>query len=219
MMTSIRFLGLLLYFMVTLQLPMHAQTPLSATKPNSWEQSASWQEFSHYDGRFSVVSPGPFTEKIDSVRTALGVLAYHSFFFQPSAENADNAVYMVSYCDYPEGSVHSDSIGLVQDFFDATQESAALSVRGDVRYSDSVALYNYPGRIWRIDYRDGRASIRTRAYVVANRYYAIQTVCKKELGLNPSSDRFLDSFRLTSTHTSSASQPGSKAKRRKRRRL
>ncbi len=213
-MLSIRSSGLIVAVLLG-RVAASAQTPLSTAKPSSWEQTVDWQEFSSYDGRFNVYGPGPFTEKIDSVRTPLGVLAYHSFFFQPANEQADNAVYMVSYCDYPAEAVHSDSLGLVLDFFDATQESAALSVRGDVRYSDSIAINNYPGRIWRIDYRDGRASIRTRAYVVANRYYAIQTVCKKELGLNPSSDRFLDSLRLSSTTPSKGQTTSRKRKRRR----
>lgn len=194
-----------------------AQSPVMVAKPQSWEQTIGWQEFSHYDGRFSVTTPGPMTTKVDSVKTPLGTLAYHAFFFQPANDNADNAVYMVSYCDYPEGSVHSDSSALVQDLFDATQESAAMSVNGELRYADALNVAGYPGRIWRIDYRDGRASIHTRAFVAANRYYAIQTVCKRDLALNPSSDRFLESFRLLGRPDVSGSELHGRRKNRRNR--
>jgi hypothetical protein len=195
-----------------------AQSPVVVAKPQSWEQTAAWQEFNDYNGRFSITTPGPMTAKVDSVKTPLGTLAYHAFFFQPANDNADNAVYMVSYCDYPEGSVHSDSLGLVQDLFDATQESAAMSVNGEVRYADALNAAGYPGRIWRIDYRDGRASIHTRAFVVANRYYAVQTVCKRDMALNPSSDRFLESFRLLGRPGEADSSVGKEPLRRRKNR-
>lgn len=159
-------------------------------------ESKSWREFNSYDGHFSILSPGEMTQKIDSIQTPIGTLAYHVFFFQTNQQNADNVLYMLSYCDYPEGAIHSDSTELLKDFFDATVESAAKAVKGELMYERNAKYKDYPGKIWRIDYLDGKALIKTKAYVIGRRYYTIQTITRKDRSLNFSSDKFLDSFKL-----------------------
>ena len=157
---------------------------------------SQWETYLSYDGRFSVAVPGILQEKIDSVQTDLGKMAYHTFFLQQETETADNHVYMVNYCDYPEGIVFADSSGLVADFFRHTMEAAAESVNGEVLYSSDLELNGYPGKLWRIDYLDGNAVIKTKAYLIENRYYAIQTISGKDKNLNLSTERFFDSFKL-----------------------
>ena len=78
--------------------------------------------------------------KTDTIETAIGKLAYHSFFFEDAGQSTENAVYLLSYCDYPEGSLHHDSIALVAEFFDATVEESAFSVAGDVAWSNDIRL-------------------------------------------------------------------------------
>jgi len=175
-----------------------------------WSQTfSSWVPTNSYDGRFQLLSPGLMLEKTDSIETPLGKLAYRVHFFQPEDKTADNLLYMVSWCDYPEGSLHADSTEMLEEFFDATMESAAFSVKGSVVYSDVYKMEEYPGRIWRIDYLDGNAIIKTRAFVVGSRYYALQTVSRKERHLNILGEKFFDSFRLieSSKQKNSLSKP------------
>ena len=156
-----------------------------------------WQEFKSYEGRFSVLAPGAFQQQVDSIETPVGRLAYHVFFYQPETkDSADNLIYMISYCDYPPFSLDADSTDLLNEFFEATIESAVESVDGELAYASDRPYFRYPGRIWRINYLDGQALIKTRALVAGNRYYALQTATVKNRSLNPASDRFLDSFRL-----------------------
>ena len=140
--------------------------------------------------------PGPVELKVDSINTDIGKLAYYTFIYQPEDQKADNLLYLISYCDYPEYTVHSDSAELVAEFFDATIETAVSSVKGELLYDNELFLKNYPGRIWRIDYLEGRAVIKNRAFVVKNRFYSLRTIALKEKNLNPSSDRFFESFHL-----------------------
>jgi len=157
----------------------------------------NWAEFKSFEGQFRVVAPGEMTEKVDSIETELGKLAYHAFVYQPEdEEKADNLIYMITYVDYPENSVHSDSTELVTEFFETTIESAAEAVKGNLIYSSETTLQEYPGRLWRIEYLEDRAVIKTRAFVAKNRYYSIQTISLKERALNTSSDKFFDSFRI-----------------------
>jgi len=159
-------------------------------------ESKNWREFNDYDGRFSILTPGEMVEKVDSVETPIGTLAYHTFYFQTEDKNADNVLYMLSYCDYPRGTVHSDSTELINQLFETTLEAAQASVDGELMYERNVKHQGYPGKIWRINYLDGGALIKTKAYVIKNRYYTLQTITHKNRSLNRSSDKFLDSFKL-----------------------
>lgn len=163
-------------------------------------ESKNWREFNSYDGNFSILSPGAMVEKVDSVTTPIGKLAYHTFFFQTEQQNADNVVYMISYCDYPPGTIHSDSTELLEEFFAATLEAAQESVDGELVYERSAKHKGYPGKIWRINYLEGQALIKTHAFVVQNRYYTLQTVTRKSRSINLSSEKFLDSFKLLSNY-------------------
>jgi hypothetical protein len=156
-----------------------------------------WSEYKSFDGKFLVMSPGgKMIEKLDTAKTPMGPIAYHLYYNQPDFDGAENYFYMVSYCDYPEGSVHSDSTELVQQLFTETIKEAAFSIAGKVLYQDDIKFLGYPGKLWRIDYGRGKYTIKTRAYVIGNRFYTIQTVMSRLMSLNPLSDRFLDSFKL-----------------------
>lgn len=158
-------------------------------------QTGTWETFKSFEGRFSIKLPGEVTERVDSIATPVGKLAYYTFFHQPEDEAADNLMYMISYCDYPEGSLQGDS-SLLSEFFSATLDAAISAVRGELRYDAERDYFNTPGRFWRIDYLDGKAAIKTWALVQDDRYYALQAITVKQRSLSPASDRFFDSFRL-----------------------
>lgn len=160
------------------------------------KQEEIWQETISYSGRFRVRTPGYMTEKVDTLKTSLGLQTYHTFFYQSPDKRSDNLFYMVSYCDYPEGSIHSDSTALLEEFFEVSAEEAAFSITGDLLYSEPQDWTGYPGRIWRVAYLKGEALIKTRAFLVENRYYTIQTIMLKDKSLNPSADEFFNSFYL-----------------------
>ncbi len=162
-------------------------------------QSAAWEEFKSYEGRFRVLAPGPMQHRVDSLETPVGKLAHHTFFYQPpktEESTADNLLYLLTYCDYPENTVHSDSAELLEEFFAVTIEEAVKSVKGELAYASPQDYFGYPGRVWRIDYIKGQAVIKSRAVVVGSRYYSLQTAMARERSLNPSANRFLDSLRL-----------------------
>ena len=155
-----------------------------------------WQEFKSLEGAFRVIVPGEMKEKTNTIQTTIGTLEYHTFIYQDEDKDADNVLYMVSYCDYPNNTIHSDSLELINDFFKNTIESSVQSIDGELAYSTAVKLYEYPGRLWRINYNGAQATIKTKAFMVKQRYYAIQAVTYRDKSLNPSMDRFLDSFQL-----------------------
>ncbi len=153
-----------------------------------------WEKFTVKEGRFSVMVPGEMEEKIRHLETKIGTLSYHSFVYQSKEKDADNLVYIVSYCDYPEHTVHADSTELLVDFFDATIESSVESVDGELAYTSDNFMGGYPAKLWRVNYNENAASIKSKACMVGNRYYTVQTVTLIGKGRNRSIEKFMDSF-------------------------
>ncbi len=165
-----------------------------------WGQSGEpdhWEKFVFIDGGFELRSPGPLAEQVDTVETALGPLAFHRLFFQTQdAEESDNLVYEVSWVQYPEGVFPPDSTALIDDFFQETIAEAVKAVRGELGYATPIILQRYPGYLWRINYLNEKAIIKTKAFLKRDTYIAISGVAFRHKSLNASLDRFLDSFRF-----------------------
>lgn len=182
-----------LFFCLNAVQAQEEEEPLDPRK--SWELTeAKWEEIRDYDGRFRVISPATFREKRDTIDTPLGELVYHTLFVAPESDKAENEVYMISYVDYPEGALPADSTDLINALLDETQEAAVASVRGEMMFSQEGFQQSFPYRYWRIDYLNGRGSIRTKAIVADDRIYTVQTVTQRSYGINHSTDRFIDSF-------------------------
>ncbi len=155
-----------------------------------------WEAFKNFDGRFELRVPGEMELKVDTLETAVGELAYHTFYLQSADDHQGVLLFMLSYCDYPPGGMHSDSLALLPDFFSTTIDASAESVKGEVLYQDSISMGDFPGRFWRTDYLEGAATIKTKAFLVGSRFYTLQAFMKKDYVLTPESDTFLNSFRL-----------------------
>ncbi|WP_420460107.1 hypothetical protein [Neolewinella sp.] len=172
-----------------------------AVKPptKSWEDDHRWEQVDDLEGRFRIETPGPLEHKIDTLETAVGKQVFHTYFFKvPELERAENLIYVLSYVDYPAGALHQDSTELVRELLASTEESAAEALRGEVVYATDREVLGYPGRIWRIDYKDGQAQARTLAFVVGGRYYELKTFALSGRGLSEASDKFFRGFRLLS---------------------
>ncbi len=155
-----------------------------------------WPYWTSYEGNFKVQVPSDLSEKIQTITTDIGDLEYHRFFHEAKEEDQHNFIYMVNYVDYPEGSLHSDSTELVRTFFEATKEEAINNVNGELLYADNRKLFDYPGQIWRIDYNEGEATLKTKVFVVKNRFYLIQVASSKHRKMDKKIHQFLESFTL-----------------------
>ena len=187
-------------FFLAFLAPLAAQTPLLLDRADkSWEERQRWAELNDADGRFRLLTPAELAHKVDTVETAVGKQAYHTFFFQaPDKTTAENIIYAISYVDYPAGSLHHDSLELVTEFLAGTEAEAAVAVGGQVIYGSDKDISGYPARQWRIDYpsKGGTACARTLAGVAGNRYYELKVFSLRAAGLHESADRFFDSVRL-----------------------
>ncbi len=162
----------------------------------SAQEAKPWKEFISVDGKFRILTPGELIEKVNDIETEIGHFTYYSYIYQDGKEDAENLIYKISYVDYPEHTIHSDSTDFVEEFFHSTIETSIKSVRGHLRYSDEIELLDYPGRIWRVDYNGGDATIKTKAFMVGRRFYQIQVISRRDKSLNRIQDRYFDSFRI-----------------------
>jgi hypothetical protein len=155
----------------------------------------SWKEFKSYEGKFRVLTPtGEMTEKVKKITTGLGDVSYHTFMYRPEEKNPDCVFYVVNYCDYPKGTFPADSTDLINEFMEETVSESVKAVSGTLTYQSDIQLLTYKGKIWRVQYNSDRALIKSKCYLVGDRFYLIQTMMKKEKSMNPSADKFLDSF-------------------------
>jgi hypothetical protein len=162
---------------------------------SAFSLAETWREYKSFEGKFRVVVPkGDMTEKTNKVKTAVGELVFHSFIHKSEGEKPDCVFYLVNYCDYPKGSFPTDSTDLINEFLNSTVEESATSVGGQVIYQNDVHFLNHKGKIWRVNYNKDKAIIKSKCFLVGDRFYMIQTMMTKDKSLNPSADKFLDSF-------------------------
>lgn len=157
--------------------------------------ATAWKEFKTYEGKFRVLTPtGEMVEKVKKIKTGLGDVSYHTFMNRPEEKNPDCVFYVVNYCDYPKGTFPADSTDLINEFMEETVNESVKAVSGTLTYQSDIQLLTHKGKIWRVQYNGDRALIKSKCYLVGNRFYLIQTMMKKEKSMNPSADKFLDSF-------------------------
>jgi hypothetical protein len=186
-----------------------SQDSLSVEKPFSMEffqesLDDGWWEVISYDGKFRVTVPGKMQLKSDTLLTDIGKLNYHVFYHEHFTNQGgseeqnpeNNLLFLLSIYEYPDRSIHSDSISLLDNYFEATIEGATQGVRGELIYSDDINLKGYPGKVWRINYNGDKDLIRTHAYLVKQRLYLLSVVSNKAFSINTANDRFFNSFRF-----------------------
>jgi hypothetical protein len=157
--------------------------------------ATTWKEFKTYEGKFRVLTPtGEMTEKVKKIKTGLGEVAYHTFMNRPEEKNPDCVFYVVNYCDYPKGTFPADSTELMDEFMTETVNESVKAVGGNLTYQSDINLLTHKGKIWRVQYNGDRALIKSKCFLINDRFYLIQTMMKQEKSMNPSADKFLDSF-------------------------
>ncbi|GIV31157.1 MAG: hypothetical protein KatS3mg029_0508 [Saprospiraceae bacterium] len=155
----------------------------------------AWVETIDPDGGFRVMTPCEMQSHVQPQSTVLGALMYHTWWCQ-GEEDDPNTLYMVSWCEYPPGSLDGDSLDIRSELLQVTMEAATDNLRGTLMYAADAELEGHPGKQWRIDYNDGQAVMKSKAFFIGDRFLLIQVAASRERHLNPEADRFFDSLRL-----------------------
>lgn len=155
----------------------------------------SWETFVDPEGRFEVLMPDSVMRQVTPAETAIGQLEYVSYvsFAQGMSGNAH---YIVSYCDYPAGTLHEDSTDLVRAFFEETLQGSLEAVNGKLMYQDEITVAGHPGMIWKVGSEATNLHVKSQALIVDRTYYTLQITTSAAHSLQHDGERFFQSFKL-----------------------
>ena len=155
-----------------------------------------WIPYRSPEGGFKIMTKGIFKERLTHAETEIGAITIHNLVYQKEEKGKAHPVFVVSYYDFPEGSIHSDSTELATQFFEETITGAVGSVNGELIYKNGMKLHGFNGFQWRVNYPNDAGAIKTQAYLVNNRYYAVSMLTYSTSKANLDANRYFDSFRL-----------------------
>lgn len=152
------------------------------------------------DGSFSILAPGNFVEKYQELETEIGDIEVFTLHCQLDISEHPNFLYLINYYDYPAGfddSADSDNQDFLSNIFDESIDQSLTSLDGKLLYSTDIKLQDsYDGRVNRISYNNGESIVKSKMFLVRDRFYFIQVYTTKDNSLNLEMDDFLNSFRV-----------------------
>lgn len=152
------------------------------------------------DGSFSVLAPGEFVEKYQELETEVGSIEVYTLHCQLDIKDHPNFLYLINYYDYPDGFDDDAENGedeFLKNIFDESIDQSLTGLNGKLLYSTDIKLQEYySGRVNRISYNDGESIVKSKMYLVNNRFYFLQVYTTKDNSLNLEMDDFLNSFKV-----------------------
>jgi len=145
--------------------------------------------------KFKIRAPGVFSEKYESIDTDIGNMEVLTYYHQPE-EEAKNYLYLINYIEYPAGSIHHDSLAIVDELFKKSKEEFEISISGKSIYESELDDEEYPTYLFRSVYNEGFNIVKSKMIVFEHRFYFIQVFTTKPNSLNKEMDQFLDSFTI-----------------------
>ncbi len=158
-------------------------------------QSQTWKVFESEEGKFSVLTPGPLEARSATVTTQVGDFEVYTLYLNPE-DSVGNYLYLINYYDLPDEMIPKDSVEMVDEFFKNTMDQNISDTNGDLLYSNPIQLGIHPGLMWRSKSEVGY--VKSRAFLINNRFYMLQVFSEVNKGLNNGVDKFLESFTLRS---------------------
>lgn len=146
--------------------------------------------------KFKIRSPGVFLEKYQTLPTDIGEIDVLTYYHQPESEEAPNYLYLINYLEYPQESLHHDSLSMVSDLFSKSAEEFNLSIGGKSIYQSTLEGEDYPTYLFRSEYNEGFNIVKSKMMVYEHRFYFIQVFTTKPHSLNDKMDSFLESFTI-----------------------
>jgi hypothetical protein len=144
-------------------------------------QAPPWTKYSSPEGRFTVLMPADPMREEQSKETR-GEKVVMRFF----TAGSEKGIFIVAYADYRMSGVKQE--------LDANRDSFLRGMKATLLSESDIKLRENPGREIRAE-RD-RLSIRSRIFLVGQRYYQVVAITPATLPGNLEADRFLNSFEL-----------------------
>ena len=159
-------------------------------------ENTEWRSFTSKEGGFSVLIPGEFVREHKVIKTDIGDLPHISYVYQDTLGHSKNELYVISYSDYPKNTFHKDSMDLIDELLEVSVDQKNKNLKGQITYNHKIKVEGYPGRIFRINYNNGKIVMKSKMFLVKDRFYSIQIYTLYKHSLNFNIDKFFNSFRL-----------------------
>ena len=154
---------------------------------------SDWKEYVAPDGSFSVLLPKVPEERTMVVRN----MAYGPMPVKEIMVEKDKLGFRLSWVDCPISSL---SNAPATESLDYARDSVIKVVQGELLGEKYISLNGYAGRYIRIATVGGAATVVANIYLVNDRIYMLQVICSKEDAFRPEIQKYLDSFKLKSSH-------------------
>lgn len=143
-------------------------------------------------GRFSVMTPTPLEEMVQSLQTQGDQIDLHIF----SGQLGDTG-YFVSYWDYPPGLIQPDKL---EKMLDASLDGSVAKVSGRLIRENRLTLMGHPGLEMVIETGSQTGPearrLQGRLFIVGDRMYQVMVVAPKDQKNRPETEAFLQSLKL-----------------------
>ena len=116
--------------------------------------------------------------------------------FDASKDKNKNLAYDVTYVDYPDSVINSDSKEKFAQFFKNEAARVATSLHGNLDHETKDSILTYPGMEIKISFKDGQIIYRGKEFIVRNRLYSINVITDAKKDFNKEIDHFLGTFKL-----------------------
>ncbi|HVW61578.1 MAG TPA: hypothetical protein VHC48_16110 [Puia sp.] len=147
--------------------------------------------------KYKMFFPKRPDDQVQTVQTAIGELKMNVHMYEaPENETDDNFTYGIIETDYPDTVINSGKKDILDKFFRNSIDGAVKNVNGKLLTESNIQLNGFPGREFRVDYKDGLAVITMRAYLVKNTMYMLQTITETKKDHNAAIGKFMNSFTL-----------------------
>ncbi|HJZ56156.1 MAG TPA: hypothetical protein VKE74_14410 [Gemmataceae bacterium] len=151
---------------------------------------AAGEVFRPKDGQFSVRFPGKPKENSQNADSALGQLKVYTATFATTEGN----VYLVSYTDFPAGTVKPESHAAL---FDGVREGLKKDGKLVSETELAVGPDKLPGREIVIEKEKGKQHVKFRVVIRGDRLFQVAVVGSGDFVKGKEATAFLDSFDVT----------------------
>ena len=166
-----------------------------ATAVTAQADSAKWKEYSHAEGRFSIMFPGPPVDETQVVEVAPGVELKLRIYKHKSVAECS-----VMFADYP---MPVDDPAVAKSVLDAGARGAAASINAEMLELKEISHDGYPGRYMK-ERLTSKEIMRAKMILVGQRLYQLAITTPAEDGLSADlikayeamADKFLNSFKV-----------------------
>lgn len=154
-----------------------------------------WKWFTPKGENFEVIVPREMKSGLKNVVTDIGTMHPVTWLCE-GVKDEPNYLYMLSYVDYPEGVIHSDSMELLREILKESMQAHIEDLKATLVYDGTLDYGANPGIVYRASLNNELISVKCRMMIIGNRFYTLQVYCHAIRNMNNEMDRYLMSFRI-----------------------